>query len=266
VARNLDDRWTARLDGCRRDPSTVGMTSPDSRGDGRVVGRGTGSAVNDDVAKPSARTAIVDREPVIRRTFLKGSAGLGLAMIAGAACASTPPSATTGIADATALTEVFGDGMKLTAVAVHYDRDVDTTKLALSSFTVADRTVTRVYANTVPAVDDKGRNGRYVIVKLSADDAAASLWASPSRSAAPCPPARVKPGAAANTWAPGTSPTAFRTSEIGSCNNTPERQSSDHSSTPAGVGMTAPRRENDERARGAVGFVMTPSEQRARSS
>jgi predicted peptidase len=116
---------------------------------------------------------------VNRRAFLAGSAGLGVALMTSVACGSRRPAAAVGVQDATALTEVFGDGMKLTAVAVHYDRDIDNAKLTSSSFTVADRTVTRIYANTSAAVTPTGRNGRYVIIELSTDDPAAALWVTP---------------------------------------------------------------------------------------
>jgi predicted peptidase len=82
------------------------------------------------------------------------------------------PSSAASAVHATALTEVFGDGLKLTAVAVRYDRDIDSAALDTASFAVADRMVTRVYANTVAAAADSGRTGPYVIIELSP----VSLW------------------------------------------------------------------------------------------
>ncbi|KAA9149421.1 hypothetical protein FPZ12_043420 [Amycolatopsis acidicola] len=80
------------------------------------------------------------------------------------------------VRSATAITQVFGDGQKLTAVAVEYDRDIVDSLLTTSAFQVAGRTVTRVYATKEPAVARSGRNGRYVIVELSAEDESAALW------------------------------------------------------------------------------------------
>ncbi|WP_234444498.1 PHB depolymerase family esterase [Streptomyces sp. NRRL F-525] len=77
---------------------------------------------------------------------------------------------------ATAITEVYGDGQKFIAVAVEYDTEIDTSKLSVSSFEVEGRTVTRVYANTRAATADRGTDGTYVIVELSADDEGALLW------------------------------------------------------------------------------------------
>ncbi|KMO79123.1 Esterase PHB depolymerase [Mycolicibacterium chlorophenolicum] len=116
---------------------------------------------------------------MIRRTFLRGCAGAGVALVAGSACAATRAAGPAVVQNATALTEVFGDGMKLTAVAVRYDRDINTTTLPSSAFTVAGRNVTRVYANTSPASARNGHDGPWVIVELSAADPAAALWASP---------------------------------------------------------------------------------------
>ncbi len=71
------------------------------------------------------------------------------------------------IKSVTAITEVFGDGQKVSAVAVEYDKAIDTSKLKTSDFTVEGKTVTKVYANTAVAKASQGVNGQYVIVELS---------------------------------------------------------------------------------------------------
>ncbi|MBK3577084.1 hypothetical protein JHN63_25435 [Streptomyces sp. MBT65] len=76
----------------------------------------------------------------------------------------------------TAITQVFGAGQKLVAVAVEYDREIDGRTLSTSTFTVTDRTVTKVYTNRTADLDERARYGRYVIVELSPDDTAAALW------------------------------------------------------------------------------------------
>ncbi|MEU9448653.1 alpha/beta hydrolase-fold protein [Streptomyces sp. NPDC048277] len=142
---------------------------------------------------------------VARRTFITGSATAGaVAVLGGAAygAAATPDdtrSQTGHIRGATAVTEVFGDGQKLIAVAVEYDRDIDTSALTSSTFAVTDRTVTKVYANRAPRPAERGRDGRYVIVELSPDDTAAALWvtqqgAGGGASASPSPSAGASSG------------------------------------------------------------------------
>jgi len=79
------------------------------------------------------------------------------------------------IKSVTAITEVFGDGQKLTAVAVEYDAAIDSAGLATSSFAVEGRTVTKVYANTRAAVTATGANGRFAVVELSPDDQNAAI-------------------------------------------------------------------------------------------
>jgi predicted peptidase len=54
------------------------------------------------------------------------------------------------VKNATAVTEVFGDGLKLTAVALQYEKEIDNSKLASSTFTVDGRTITKVYVTTAP--------------------------------------------------------------------------------------------------------------------
>jgi predicted peptidase len=56
----------------------------------------------------------------------------------------------------TAITQVFGSGQKLVAVAVEYDRDIDGSTLSTSTFTVTDRTVTKVYANRTADLAQRG--------------------------------------------------------------------------------------------------------------
>jgi predicted peptidase len=87
------------------------------------------------------------------------------------ACSSNGGSAQTTygsdhIKSVTAINEVFGDGQKVSAVAVEYDSAIDTSKLKTSDFTIEDKTVTKVYANTAAEKADKGVNGQYIIVEL----------------------------------------------------------------------------------------------------
>jgi len=82
----------------------------------------------------------------------------------GGTAKSTPSS--DHIKSVTAINEVYGDGQKVSAVALEYDSAIDTSKLNPSDFTVEGKTVTKVYANTSEEKADKGVNGQYVIVEL----------------------------------------------------------------------------------------------------
>ncbi|MCC7370231.1 MAG: hypothetical protein IT306_17535 [Chloroflexi bacterium] len=148
-----------------------------------------------------------------RRAFLTISMAAGIALAigqqeaaAGASAAVAPAAGVAPVADvqrASAITEVFGDGQRLTAVALEYAQDIDTSTLAHASFAVDGRTVTRVYANTEPAPAVRGSNGRFVIVELSPDDPSALLWGNDQAPGATAgqaaPPASPRP-----TPAPGT--------------------------------------------------------------
>ncbi len=81
------------------------------------------------------------------------------------------------IKSATAIAQVFGDGQKLTTIAVEFDENIDNSKLSMSSFKVDGGTITKVYANTTATPADKGTNGKYVIVELSPNDQGAVLYA-----------------------------------------------------------------------------------------
>nr|WP_315183841.1 PHB depolymerase family esterase [uncultured Albidiferax sp.] len=82
---------------------------------------------------------------------------------------------------ATAITQVFGDGQKLTAVALEYDHGIDSAALSPQTFRVAGRTITRAYANTAAATAAQGQDGRFVLLELSPQDATAALYQSVGR-------------------------------------------------------------------------------------
>ncbi|MBP2642950.1 MAG: hypothetical protein H6Q67_837 [Firmicutes bacterium] len=69
----------------------------------------------------------------------------------------------------TAINEVFADGQKVSAVAVEYDKNINTSKLLKSDFTVEGKIVTKVYANTEAAKASQGNDGKYVILELATD-------------------------------------------------------------------------------------------------
>lgn len=117
-----------------------------------------------------------------RRAFIAGAAGTGAAAVLGMSGAASAESARRGwnahghIRTLTAITQVFGEGQKLVAVAVEYDAVISRHGLSTTTFAVADRTVTAVYPNSEPRIAASGRDGRYVIVELSPEDDAALLW------------------------------------------------------------------------------------------
>ncbi|WP_411153397.1 alpha/beta hydrolase-fold protein [Streptomyces sp. A30] len=128
-----------------------------------------------------------------RRTFMAGSATAAAGALA-AFGSATPSSAdeaggagseTGHVRSVTAITQVFGDGQKLVAVAVEYDSDIDGSTLSTSTFAVADRTVTKVYTNRTAGLAQRDKAGRYVIVELSPDDTAAVLWVTQQGSGTP---------------------------------------------------------------------------------
>ncbi len=79
------------------------------------------------------------------------------------------------IKGATAITRVYGEGQKLTAIAVEYGRDIAGAKLTPASFRVEGRIVTGVYTSSSADPAGRAANGRFVIVELSPQDAGAAL-------------------------------------------------------------------------------------------
>ncbi len=114
-----------------------------------------------------------------RRSFLAlaaaGAAGVTLPRIAVARGAPVPVAAT-------AITEVFGDGLRLTGIALEYPSPVAGRTLAPSDYVVEDRRVTGVAAATSPDPADAAPEGRFVLVMLDPDDAPARLYVAEGRS------------------------------------------------------------------------------------
>ena len=108
-----------------------------------------------------------------RRDFLIMSAGIGSLLAIGVtACARKGVGQAQG---ATAVTEVFGDGVRLIAVAVEYPEPVQSADLSAVDFKVEGRTVTGVFASTSTDPADRAQAGRFAIVTLSPEDANALL-------------------------------------------------------------------------------------------
>ncbi len=108
-----------------------------------------------------------------RREFLLTAAGAALAVgapVFARAAANTANAPT----QATAVTQVFGDGVKLMAVALAYPEAVDTAALNAQDFSVAGRTVSKVFAARSVGLTPS-ESGRFVIVQLSENDADTSL-------------------------------------------------------------------------------------------
>jgi predicted peptidase len=108
-----------------------------------------------------------------RRDFLMMSAGAGALLAVG-----VPAFAQGGgnpAKSATAVTQVFGEGVKLVAVAVEYDAPVDGASLSIDSFTIEGHTVTEVFASATADPAGRAGQGAFVIVALSLADANAAL-------------------------------------------------------------------------------------------
>ncbi|MFV0411027.1 MAG: PHB depolymerase family esterase [Paracoccus sp. (in: a-proteobacteria)] len=71
------------------------------------------------------------------------------------------------------VTQVFGRGQRVTAVIVGYDAPIANEGLGPDRFAVADRNITRVYANDRPVPTETGKDGACVVLEMNPDDPAA---------------------------------------------------------------------------------------------
>ncbi len=82
------------------------------------------------------------------------------------------------IVSITGIGEVFGDGLKLKAVAIEMDKAVVGKKLKTADFSIdlagntlpASGKITRIYANSEAATSAKGTDGKYVIMEMATDE------------------------------------------------------------------------------------------------
>ncbi len=83
----------------------------------------------------------------------------------------------------TAIVRIFGDGQKVSAVAVEYSEAIDGGSLDLSDFTVPDREVTAVYTNDSASVSGQETKGNFVIIELetSISPESASMGGGPAK-------------------------------------------------------------------------------------
>lgn len=66
----------------------------------------------------------------------------------------------------TAITEVFGDGQKISAAALEYPGEIDGSQLSADDFEVEGQTISAVYSNTEAALSETGTPGNFVILKF----------------------------------------------------------------------------------------------------
>ena len=99
-----------------------------------------------------------------RRTFLIAGLSSAASVVASkrraaaqSAAAQSLVAAPPYILGAAAVTEVFGDGQRLVAVAVEYNQRVASAALNPALYAIEGRTVTRVYANAVAELAQRVR-------------------------------------------------------------------------------------------------------------
>jgi predicted peptidase len=166
----------------------------------------------------------------------------------------------------TAITEVFGDGQKVTAVALEYDQEIDNLKLSKTAFTVADRTITNVYANSELAKAAQGANGKYVIIELSTADANASTLENNMGQPGGTPSVTtVAEGTGTPASDTGT-PAVSATPSADNTTSTPLVESTDTSSTPAASGTQTPPATGAPQSTGGPGMGMSATRKEVKLS
>ncbi len=80
------------------------------------------------------------------------------------------------ISNITAITEVFGDGQRLTGVILEYPVEIDGKKLSKDTFEVLDRTILNIYTNDISEKTKNPKNGKYIIIELDPKDKNSAIF------------------------------------------------------------------------------------------
>ena len=108
-----------------------------------------------------------------RRAFLLTAAGAALTVSA-PVFVRAANNATHAPTQATAITQVFGDGVKLMAIVLTYPHSIQNSALNAQDFSVAGRTISKVFtAQSISLTPSEA--GQFVIVQLAETDANTSL-------------------------------------------------------------------------------------------
>ncbi|MDO4911192.1 MAG: PHB depolymerase family esterase [Corynebacterium sp.] len=123
-----------------------------------------------------------------RRNVLKAGL-LGAGAVTLAACGSNSsstssaisttatPTSVSGATNATAIAQVFGEGRRLTGVALEYPSTFTAAEVPTTGLAVGDRTIVKAYTNASPDLADSPAAGNYIIIELDAEDTDASMSA-----------------------------------------------------------------------------------------
>ncbi len=112
------------------------------------------------------------------KRYRKGFLGIKLLALVGITCLpdfTLVEAQNTPVRSITAISEVFGDGQKVSAVALEYDQAIDGNTLSPGDYSVEGRTVNRVYTNDRAGKSGAAVPGNYVVVELDTGGEAPAL-------------------------------------------------------------------------------------------
>lgn len=115
--------------------------------------------------------------PTRRQILVRAAGATALLTLNHSAFAAANP-----VQHATAITRVYGDGMRLVAIAVEYRDAVSAATLDKNACRVADRNIENLHVSDSPT-GAPAASGRYLILELNPDDAAALLTVKKGRPA-----------------------------------------------------------------------------------
>ena len=101
------------------------------------------------------------------------TAAMGILFAAGSTAQSISAEAASSatIQSVKSISEIFGDGLKVTNVVVEYDKAIDPSSLSTATYEVEGRTVIAVHTNSEVAKTDVDVEGNYVVIELEVQSA-----------------------------------------------------------------------------------------------
>ena len=101
------------------------------------------------------------------KRMLLSLAGAGMMMFGGVLAANHASAAPSGVREVIGIAEVFGDGEKISTIALKYGKPIDAGSVSVEDFQVEGKTVDFVCVNNRPEMTSNDRPGSFVVLHLA---------------------------------------------------------------------------------------------------
>ena len=106
------------------------------------------------------------------KRMLLSLTGAGMMMFGGVFAANHASAAPSGVREVMGMAEVFGDGEKISTIALKYEKPIDASSVSGEDFQVEGKTIDFVCVNNRPALTANDRPGSFIVLHLANENTA----------------------------------------------------------------------------------------------